>query len=348
MENLLMPFIVSVVISLIMTPLIRKLAIRVGALDIPKDNRRVHKKPIPLIGGLAIYISIVVTALLFLEVDKSLISILLGGTVIVISGIIDDIKGLSPRGKVLFQIAGAVILILGDVKIDAVTNPFGKAGTVLRLNWLSIPLTIFWVVGITNTLNLIDGLDGLAAGVAMISSMSFFAVAGEFNYINIMLISSILAGACLGFLPYNFNPAKIFMGDTGALFLGFMLAAVSIEGVMKSVATIAVVVPIIILGVPIFDTTFAIFRRLLNGKSIAEADKGHLHHRLLERGYSQKKTVLILYAISAVFGICAILISEANTKRAVIFSVIVFIATILLALKMGLLIGSKKEDKDED
>lgn len=348
MKNIIMPFIVSVVISLFMTPIIRKLAIRIGAIDIPKDNRRVHKKPIPLMGGLAIYISIVITALVFLETDKTLISMILGGTVILISGIIDDIKGLSPKGKILFQIAGAIILILGDIKIDAVTNPFGKAGTVLRLNGLSIPLTIFWVVGITNTLNLIDGLDGLAAGVTMISSLSFFAVAGEFNYINIMLISAILSGACIGFLPYNFNPAKIFMGDTGALFLGFMLAAVSIEGVMKSVATIAVVVPIIILGLPIFDTTFAIFRRLLNGKSIAEADKGHLHHRLLERGYSQRKTVLILYAISAVFGICAILISEANTKRAVTFSVIVFIVTILLAMKMGLLIGKKKEDKDED
>ena len=344
MENVFLPFIVAVFISLFMTPVVRKLAIKIGAVDIPKDNRRVHKKPIPLIGGLAIYISIVITALLFLEIDKTLISVLLGGTVILISGVIDDIKGLSPRGKVLFQIASAVILILGDVKIDAITNPFGKAGTVIPLNGLSIPLTIFWVVGITNTLNLIDGLDGLAAGVTLIASLSFVAVAGKFSYIPIMLMSAILAGACLGFLPYNFNPAKIFMGDTGALFLGFILAAISIEGVMKSVATIAVVVPIIILGVPIFDTTFAIFRRLLNGKSIAEADKGHLHHRLLERGYSHKKTVLILYAISATFGISAILISEANTKRAVMFSLVMLIIIFLLALKMGLLFGTKKED----
>lgn len=344
MENVFLPFIVAVFISLFMTPVVRKLAIKIGAVDIPKDNRRVHKKPIPLIGGLAIYISIVITALLFLEIDKTLISVLLGGTVILISGVIDDIKGLSPRGKVLFQIASAVILILGDVKIDAITNPFGKAGTVIPLNGLSIPLTIFWVVGITNTLNLIDGLDGLAAGVTLIASLSFVAVAGKFSYIPIMLMSAILAGACLGFLPYNFNPAKIFMGDTGALFLGFILAAISIEGVMKSVATIAVVVPIIILGVPIFDTTFAIFRRLLNGKSIAEADKGHLHHRLLDRGYSQRKTVLILYAISAAFGISAILISEANTKRAVIFSLIMLVVVFILALKMGLLFGTKKED----
>lgn len=343
MEKTLWPFMVSVIISLIMTPIVRKLAIRIGAVDIPKDNRRVHKKPIPLIGGLAIYISVLVTFFVFFEMDKTLISILVGGTIILISGIIDDIKGLSPKGKVVFQIISAIVLILGDVKIDAITNPFAKSGTVIPLNGFSIPLTIFWVVGITNTLNLIDGLDGLAAGVAMIASLSFFAVASKFNYISIMLISIVLSGACLGFLPYNFNPAKIFMGDTGALFLGFMLAAISIEGVMKSVATIAVVVPIIILGLPIFDTTFAIFRRLLNGKSIAEADKGHLHHRLLARGYSQKKTVLILYTISSVFGLVAIFISEANSKRAVVFSIVVFIITILLAIKMGL-ISSKGED----
>ncbi len=180
----------------------------------------------------------------------------------------------------------------------------------------------------------------------MIASLSFLFVAGKFNYVPVMIISSIIAGSCLGFLPYNFNPASIFMGDTGALFLGFMLASLSIEGVMKSVATIAVVVPIIILGVPIFDTTFAIFRRLLNGKSIAEADKGHLHHRLLQMGYSQKKTVLILYFISAIFGLCAVLIAKINSKRAVTISIIIFIITILLAGKMGLY-GSKKEEKDE-
>ena len=181
----------------------------------------------------------------------------------------------------------------------------------------------------------------------MIASLSFLFVANKFDYISIMAMSSIVAGSCLEFLPYNFNPAKIFMGDTGALFLGFMLAALSIEGVMKSVATIAVVVPIIILGVPIFDTTFAIFRRLLNGRSIAEADKGHLHHRLLKMGFSQKKTVIILYSISAIFGLCAILIAKANSKRAVILSVIVFIITILLAGKMGL-ISSKREDSNEE
>ena len=207
---------------------------------------------------------------------------------------------------------------------------------------MSIPITVFWIVGITNTLNLIDGLDGLAAGVASISALSFLFVGLKFHYNPIVILSAITAGSALGFLPYNFNPASIFMGDTGALFLGFVLAYISIEGVMKSVATIAFVVPIIILGVPIFDTAFAICRRWVNGKPIMEADKGHLHHRLLKLGFSQKKTVLILYGISAVFGISAILISKMNSKRAVLGSVIVFLVTIILAGKLGLY--NKKED----
>ncbi|NLV77039.1 MAG: undecaprenyl/decaprenyl-phosphate alpha-N-acetylglucosaminyl 1-phosphate transferase [Tissierellia bacterium] len=346
MEYIFMPFIISLALSLSMTPVVKKIAVKLGAMDVPKDERRVHKKPMPLMGGLAIYISIIITSLIFLPIDKSLISILIGGSIICISGIIDDIKDISPRMKLVFQIVAAIVLIIGDVKIDAITNPFTKTTKLIQLGIFSIPITIFWVVGITNTLNLIDGLDGLAAGVAMIASLSFLFVAGKFNYVPVMIISSIIAGSCLGFLPYNFNPASIFMGDTGALFLGFMLASLSIEGVMKSVATIAVVVPIIILGVPIFDTTFAIFRRLLNGKSIAEADKGHLHHRLLQMGYSQKKTVLILYFISAIFGLCAVLIAKINSKRAVTISIIIFIITILLAGKMGLY-GSKKEEKDE-
>ena len=346
MGNIIIPFIISVAISLFMTPVAKRLAVKVGAVDIPKDERRVHKKPMPLMGGVAIYASIIVTSLIFLPVDGTLISIIIGGTIIFISGIIDDIKGLSPKAKLIFQIGAAIVLIFGDVKIEALTNPFTKSSNLIPLNGFAIPITIFWVVGITNTLNLIDGLDGLAAGVAMIASLSFLFVANKFNYIPVMVMSSIVAGSCLGFLPYNFNPAKIFMGDTGALFLGFILAALSIEGVMKSVATIAVVVPIIILGVPIFDTTFAIFRRLLNGRSIAEADKGHLHHRLLKMGFSQKKTVIILYSISAIFGLCAILIAKANSKRAVIWSVVVFVITMLLARKMGLISG-KKEDNDE-
>ena len=342
MQGLIIPFFVALFISYLMTPLVRKFAFKIGAIDIPKDDRRVHKEPMPLIGGLAIYFAVVITCLIFLPINKTLLSILVGGTIILISGLIDDLKGLSPKLKIVFQLLAGLCLVLGDVKVDFVTNPFTINNTLIYLNWLSIPITLFWVVGITNTLNLIDGLDGLAAGVAMISSLSLMFVASKFGYATVILTSAIVAGACLGFLPFNFNPARIFMGDTGALFLGFMLAAISIEGVMKSVATIAIIVPIIILGVPIFDTTFAIFRRLISGQSIMTADKGHLHHRLLARGFSQRKTVLILYGISSVFGVFAVIVAKANSQQAVYLSVVLFALTVIFAMKFGMF-GTKKK-----
>lgn len=345
MTGFILPLFAAIFISFIMTPLVRRLAFKINAIDIPKDERRVHKEPMPLLGGLAIFISVVITSLIFLPIDKTLLSIIIGGSIIVFSGIIDDINGLSPKKKVLFQLAAGLVLIIGDIKIDFVTNPFSVNNTLFYLKWFSIPITLFWIIGITNTLNLIDGLDGLAAGVAMISSFSLMIVAGKFGfsrYTNVIILSAIVGGACLGFLPFNFNPAKIFMGDTGALFLGFMLAAISIEGVMKSIATIAIIVPIIILGVPIFDTTFAIFRRLLNGQSITSADKGHLHHRLLNKGFSQRKTVLILYGISALFGLFAVIVAKYNSHQAIYISVVLFIIAVFLAIKMGLFRNSKK------
>lgn len=345
MNNYILPFFISVMISLIATPIVKRFAVKIGAVDIPKDNRRVHKTAMPLMGGLAIYISVIVGMFTFLELDKSMISIIIGATIIIISGVLDDLRDLSPKLKLLFQILSGVVLVIGGVGIDFITNPFSDNNILFNLGILSIPITIFWVVGITNTLNLIDGLDGLASGVAMISSISFMLVANKFGNLPVAILSSIVAGACLGFLPYNFNPAKIFMGDTGALFLGFMLAAISIEGVMKSVATIAVITPIIILGVPIFDTTFAIFRRLISGKSIMSADKGHLHHRLLNRGFSQRQTVLILYGFSAIFGIFAVNIAKVNSVRAVYLSIVLCLVAVYIAIKLGFL--ANKDEKGE-
>ena len=177
MQVAIMPFLVAVFISLMMTPLVRKFAFRIGAIDIPKDERRIHNKPMPLLGGIAIYASVIIACLLFLPINKTLVSILIGGTIILISGIIDDLKGLSPKLKIVFQLLAGLSLILGDVKVDFVTNPFTISNSIIYLKWLSIPITLFWVVGITNTLNLIDGLDGLAAGVAMISALSLTFVA---------------------------------------------------------------------------------------------------------------------------------------------------------------------------
>ncbi|HEY8361246.1 MAG TPA: MraY family glycosyltransferase [Tissierellaceae bacterium] len=336
MAKYILSFIMSAIISFVLTPIVRRIAIKTGAMDIPKDNRRVHKEPMPLIGGLAIFFAVIIVTLIFLPLTREIISMIIGSAIIVMGGIIDDYKELSPKKKFLFELIAGIVLIIGGIKIDFITNPFSKDIALLDLKWLSIPVTLFWIVGITNTLNFIDGLDGLSAGVAMISSLTLMIVAGKFGYSNIIILSAAMAGACLGFLPFNFNPAKIFMGDTGALFLGFMLSAITIEGVMKSVATIAIVAPILILSVPIFDTTFAIFRRLLNGQSIVAADKGHLHHRLLSRGFSQRKSVLILYGISALFGVIAILVSQANSKQAVYLSIALLLATVLIAIKLGI------------
>ncbi|MBC8590099.1 glycosyltransferase family 4 protein [Wansuia hejianensis] len=336
MENFIMPFCISAFISLLMTPLVKKLAWKIGAVDIPKDGRRIHRKAMPLIGGLAIYIGVIITSIIYLPLDRFLISMIIGSTIIVISGIIDDIKELSPRLKLIFQLMSGLVLILGDVRIDFIRNPFSNNNLLLDLKWLSIPITLFWCIGIINTFNLIDGLDGLAAGVAFISSFSLILVAGRYNYTNIIILSSIVAGACIGFLPFNFNPARIFMGDTGSLFLGFMLASISIEGVMKSVTAISIVVPIMILGIPIFDTTFAIIRRFLSGKSIMDADKGHLHHRLMNRGYGHRDTVLILYSISIIFGAFSVIMADANSKRAFLASIALFIMSLFIAMKLGL------------
>ncbi|MGM0396005.1 MAG: MraY family glycosyltransferase [Bacillota bacterium] len=347
MDIIWLPFVVAAVIAFAATPFVIKIAPKIGAMDIPKDDRRVHKAPMPLIGGVAMYLAIAIGMLVFLPKTRDFMTIFIGATIILFSGLKDDIKETTPKEKLFYQLLAAGIVIWGGVQVDFITNPFADGNPILYLSWIGIPITLFWLVGITNTLNLIDGLDGLAGGVALISALSFTFVALKLGMDEIAILAALVSGACLGFLPFNFNPAKIFMGDTGALFLGFMLAVISIEGVMKSVATIAMLVPIIILGVPIFDTTFAIFRRLLSGKSIMAADKSHLHHRLLEKGFSQKKTVLILYGISAIFGAFAVLVSRANSRQVVYMSVILFIVAIIFAIKLGLITKrAKKEDTD--
>jgi UDP-GlcNAc:undecaprenyl-phosphate GlcNAc-1-phosphate transferase len=335
MEKYYVPFFTALVIAYILTPVAKILAHKFRAIDIPKDNRRVHKKPTPLMGGLAIYFATIISMLIFMPITRTNLLIMLGGTIILIAGIIDDIKSISPKAKLVAQIAAALVLVAGGVKIEFLSNPFSP-GEMIYLKTFSIPVTIFWIVGITNTLNLIDGLDGLASGVASIASMSLLFAASINGFMWVMILSAIVAGASLGFLPHNFNPAKIFMGDTGALFLGYMLSVIAIEGVMKSVAAIAIAVPILALGLPIFDTTFAIFRRVINKKPISEADKGHLHHRLLDRGLTQRQTVLILYVISMFLGTLAVLLTEVEPDKGVVILGIVSLFILLGATRMGL------------
>ncbi|QXM06721.1 glycosyltransferase family 4 protein [Crassaminicella indica] len=303
-------FFVAAVVSFCMTPLAKKIAHKVGAIDVPKDERRVHKKPIPRMGGLAIFWGFIVSVLAFVPLDRPIQGMLIGGSMIIIMGIMDDLKPLSAKVKLVGQIISAAIAVYYGIKIQVLNVPFIDYQLNVEYLGLGIPVTIFWIVGITNTLNLIDGLDGLAAGVATIAAISLSYVA-YFNesYIAAMITLAI-AGSCIGFLPYNFNPAKIFMGDTGSLFLGYMLAVVSVFGLTKGAVAIATVVPVLALGLPIFDTTFAIARRILNGRPIMEPDKGHLHHKLLSTGMGQKRTVIILYVISGTFGVSAALMTR--------------------------------------
>lgn len=337
MHKYIIPFLAAFILTFIQMPFTIKIAKKKGFLDVPKDERRVHKKPIPVGGGIAMVISVSILMVYFLPINKNLILTLIASLIIAISGLYDDKEGLSPKLKFLFQILAAVILIIGGMKIEFFTNPFDSHDALLILNILSIPVTIFWVCGITNTINLIDGLDGLASGVSMICAISMFFITYKMGRYDVSLICALVAGACLGFLPFNFNPAKIFMGDTGALYLGFMLSYISISGFLKQAAILMIFVPVLILGVPVFDTAFAMVRRKLSGKSMVEADKGHLHHRLLKMGLNQRQTVVILYSISAIFGVLANLISRFHSSIALVISIGVLLIIVATGVAAGML-----------
>ena len=337
MTRLFTALILSAVISYAMTPIARRAAYRLGAIDVPKDNRRMHLKPIPRLGGLAIYTAFAAVSLLMMTLDVQMVTLLAGATLMVGLGMMDDTRPLPAKLKLAIQIMAALIVIAGGVRIEFITNFFSAAKTPVYLGPLSIPVTLFWIVGITNTVNLIDGLDGLAAGVAGIASLSLAAVAYLNGEPEVAVLLMILAGSSIGFLPHNSHPATIFMGDTGSLLIGFVLAAISIEGVIKSATTIAVAIPVLALGVPIFDTTFAILRRLVNKRPIMEADKGHLHHRLLDRGYSHRQTVWILYAFSFFLGVSAIFISGASRTISIASLLLVTLILMMAMIRAGLL-----------
>lgn len=332
----ILPMLVAFAISFIMTPFARKLAYKLGAVDVPKDDRRVHTKPIPRMGGLAIYIAFSIAMFLFSDIETKTHRHLLGASLLVVMGMIDDIKPLRASIKLLVQIASALILINHGFRIEFLTNFFEQSGYIM-LHQLSIPMTVVWIIGITNTINLVDGLDGLATGIATIAAVTLAYVAYINGNVEISILTLILAGSSLGFLPYNFNPASIFMGDTGAYFLGFILAAISIEGTLKGTTALTVVIPVLALGLPIFDTSFAIVRRALTKKPLFEADKGHVHHRLLAIGYNQKGAVLMMYFISMLMGATAIsLLNHAVFQAGVLSLIIVLMIFIPIYRSYGL------------
>lgn len=341
MANYFIAFISAVIISFVMTPPARRLAIKVGAMDVPKDSRKIHSKPMPYFGGLAIYIAIMACMFVYMPHTKTNISIMIGATIVVLAGIIDDMYDMPAKVKLLLQIIAALVAINGGVQIHFITNPLSTTGMSYLLSWLSYPITLFWLVGITNTINLIDGLDGLASGVASIAATTLLFTAANLGHDFIVMQCAIIAGASLGFLPFNFNPAKIFMGDTGALLLGYMLAVTSVLGMVKSVAAVALAVPIFALGLPIFDTAFAIIRRYINKKPIMQADKEHLHHKLMKSGLNQRQTVLIMYFISMMLGIIAVIIADTDPFKGIILATISVLVVFYFAKKAGLF--KKKE-----
>jgi len=332
-KNYLWIFAVGMVTTFLITPLVEMLANSVGAVDRPTE-RKVHTKSIPRLGGVAIYLGFLLASVLFLSVDRELMGILLGATFILALGVIDDMKDLSPKVKFLGQLGAAVILILSGVQIEFVGNPFGKG--LLYLGGWGVFLTLFWVVGLTNTVNFIDGLDGLAAGVSVIALTTLCYVAHQTGQLGTAMISIALAGSALGFLKHNFHPAKVFMGDSGSMFLGFMLGAITVQGVMKSVAAIALLVPIVIMGVPIFDTISAIFRRFRNKRPVTQADRNHIHHRLLYRGFSHQQTVLIIYFWSVLLSMAALILNFATFMEKITVFVVLAILSFFFDKFVGL------------
>lgn len=334
MLQYVVPFIIALVVSYLLTPGVKKVAIKVGAVDRP-NARKVHTHVIPRLGGLAIYIGFMAAVLFCVPLHHELIGMLLGCTAIVAIGIWDDICNIPARVKLVGQIAAACIPVAFGIQIEWLTNPFGDILVLPKV--IAVPLTIFWIIGFTNTVNLIDGLDGLAAGVAFIASISMFLLAVNLNQFLPALIIVSMAGAALGFLQYNFNPAKIFMGDTGSMLLGYTLAVSAVLGLVKTAATVALVVPIIALGLPILDTTFAIIRRRMSGVPIFQPDKGHLHHRLLALGMTQKQAVLIMYFVSMILGIVALFVANVSYQTGIVTVLVVLAVIIYSAKRIGIL-----------
>ena len=309
----------ALLISFIATPVVKALAHKMGAIDVPKDNRRMHKHPIPRMGGLAIFLGFLLSALLFIPMSEPMRGMLLGGIIIVILGILDDIYALPALPKLIVQIVAALVAVMHGNVIQVISNPnLISDNPYWSLGMWAVPVSVIWIVAITNAVNLIDGLDGLAVGVATISSLTMLVIAMLVSENVVALTMAALAGGCIGFMPYNFNPAKIFMGDTGSTFLGFILATVSIQGLFKFYTIISFAVPFLMLGLPLFDTCFAILRRLSKGQNPMSPDRSHVHHRLIDMGFNQKQAVAILYVISAILGLSAVVLTTSGALKAMV------------------------------
>ncbi len=334
-------FLIAFLMTFMATPHTINLAKKLGAIDTPKDERRINKVDMPRLGGLAViagfFVSIIYLLITMTVENKidlmqddyatKLVGFVIGALIIGIVCFIDDVKGVPALGKLCAQIISALVVIKFGIKIDTLDIPFFNINSGNDVFF--VILTLLWIVGITNSMNLIDGLDGLSTGISLISCLSLiiiFSLNGS-PLISIILITA-LGGALCGFLPYNFNPAKTFIGDTGSNFLGYCLSIISILGIAKTYTAFVIVAPLLVLALPIFDTLFAIVRRIVHGKSlkaVIQADSGHLHHKMIEKGFTQKQAVLILYGISAILGMFAIILMDSGIWKALSFAIIIFI-----------------------
>lgn len=306
-------FFLALGLCLLLTPLVRRLALCVGA--VVKPNRRsVHEHPVPHLGGVAIYLSFAVAVLAVdlavgISLSPTVQGTLLAGLFMCLWGLWDDFRPMRAWLKVVGQVIGAAILVVFGVGIPWLVGPLGH---YVHLGWLEIPFTVFWLVALMNVINLVDGLDGLAAGISCIAACTLFFVARGQGMVDVLIMTAALAGCTAGFLRYNFHPARIFMGDAGALFLGLALGGISVGGVMKTATAIALFIPLVALGIPVLDTTFAIVRRIRDGRPIYEADRDHLHHRLLGMGLTQTQAVLVMYGLSLGCGVLAITLTRVS------------------------------------
>lgn len=329
----------------ILTPIVIKMCQKYNLVDIPKDNRRVHSKPMPRCGGIAIVISTLVGLTVYYFITRNIESIALnrkfvgyviGGLIIFIMGLIDDIWNLRPKYKFFFQLAAGIAIYYFGIRISVINVPISSIGTINLAEWVDFLLTMVWVISITNAMNLIDGLDGLAAGICSIAATALLIVFITTSAsLEAIIITAALVGSTIGFLPYNFNPAKTFMGDCSSNFLGFTMSIVSILGFAKGYTMLAIVAPVLVLGVPIFDTLFAMIRRILKGQPPLKPDGAHIHHRLIKRGFSQRQAVLILYTITSILCIVAVSIISADFWKLIILIVmsVCFIIINLISIK---------------
>ena len=358
--NIAISFLLAFIVAFMVTPYSIKIAKKIGAIDIPKDDRRMRKKTMPKLGGVAVITGFAISLIYLISVMsieqsinlfdenqylKKLIGLGLGVIIIAITGILDDTKTLKPLQKLFGQLLAAIVAVVFGIKIGGIEIPYiNNLGISYEFSAIA---TVIWIVVITNAINLIDGLDGLSSGIALISCVSLLIIfaLNDSPMIAILIITSLI-GALVGFLPFNFSPAKTFLGDTGSNFLGYVLSIVSILGVAKTYTAVVIALPMLVLGLPIFDVTWAIIRRIIKGKSIKaifQADKGHLHHRLVMNGFSQKQAVLVLYVVSAALGLFAIIILESGIWKALSFLLMV-IAALFLGYKN---FTTEKEERNE-